>query len=65
MKRILITGEGSYVGEALRAHLAAFPEAYTVDTVDVRGGAPATESFVGYDAVVHVAGIVFESEEKN
>ena len=22
MKRILITGEGSYVGEALRAHLA-------------------------------------------
>ena len=60
MKRILITGEGSYVGEALRAHLAAFPEAYAVDTVDVRGGAPATESFVGYDAVVHVAGIVHQ-----
>lgn len=56
MKRILITGEGSYIGRAIEAELRQ--AAYTVDTVDVRGGAPSVEAFVGYDAVVHVAGIV-------
>lgn len=60
MKKILIIGEGSYIGCAVENALSFPAESATatVDTVDVRGGAPSVEAFVGYDAVVHVAGIV-------
>ena len=57
MKRILITGANSYLGESLAAYLAQWPGAYQTDTVSLRGEAWRARSFGGYDAVYHVAGI--------
>lgn len=57
MKKILITGAGSYIGTSFAAYLAQWPEDYRVDTVDMIDGSWREKSFAGYDAVYHVAGI--------
>ena len=65
MKRILITGAGSYVGMSLEKWLSRWPERYAVDTVDMIGDGWKETSFRGYDAVFHVAGIVHREDSKN
>lgn len=65
MKKILITGAGSYIGGAVEAHLARWPEEYQVNTLSVRGEAWKDTSFQGYDAVLHVAGIVHQKKTKD
>lgn len=57
MKKILITGAGSYIGTAFADYLAQWPESYQVDTLDMLGDSWREHSFAGYDAVYHVAGI--------
>lgn len=57
MKRILITGAGSYIGTSVDLYLAQWPERYRVDTVDMVDGSWREKSFTGYDVVFHVAGI--------
>lgn len=57
MKKILITGAGSYIGTAFADYLAQWPESYQVDTLDMLGDNWREHSFAGYDAVYHVAGI--------
>lgn len=57
MKRILITGAGSYLGTSLEAYLARWPERYGVDTLDMEDPRWRECSFAGYDAVFHVAGL--------
>lgn len=64
MKRILITGTGSFIGTAVAAHLAQWPEAYVVDTVDMQNSAWRETDFSGYDAVFHVAGIAHSDTGK-
>lgn len=56
-KRILITGQGSYIGESVEKWLVRFPESYDVDTVDMIGDAWKNTDFSVYDVVYHVAGI--------
>ncbi len=65
MKKILITGCNSFIGMGVERYLAKWPEAYRVDTVSVRGEAWREASFRGYDAVLHVAGIVHQSKTKD
>lgn len=57
VKKILITGTHSYVGGAVAAHLAGWPDRYRTDTVSLRSGDWRQMSFRGYDAVFHVAGL--------
>lgn len=59
MKRILITGAGSYIGTSVEKWLnqPQFNGMYLVDTVDMRGNEWKEKSFSGYDAIFHVAGI--------
>lgn len=57
MKRILITGERGYIGTSLARCLEGRPEAYQVRRIGLRDGGWGAESFAGYDAVVHTAGI--------
>lgn len=54
-KKVLITGAGSYVGEAVEHRLLR--AGYKVDTLDMRPETWKDFDFRGYDAVFHVAGI--------
>ncbi len=58
MKKVLITGANSYIGESLAAYLAGFPGGYQVDTLDMIDGSWRQKNFAGYNAVFHVAGLV-------
>lgn len=57
MKKILITGAGSYVGGSVGKHLEQFPEKYSVATLDMIGDEWEKADFSGYDTVFHVAGL--------
>ena len=60
MKRILITGANSYIGTSVERYLLQWPEAYSVDMVDMVDGSWREKSFSGYDVVFHVAGIAHQ-----
>ena len=64
MKKILITGKGSYLGNSLKAYLEAFGNHYRVDCVSLRSGDWMEQSFRGYDAVYHTAAIVHQPRSK-
>lgn len=57
MKKVLITGAGSYIGTCFARHLSQWKDDYQVDSVDMIGPGWRDVSFAGYDAVFHVAGI--------
>ena len=58
MKKILITGVGSYVGESVRKYmLATSPEDFEIDAVDTMNDVWREADFGKYDVVYHVAGI--------
>ena len=65
MKKILITGAGSYIGTCTARYLAQWPELYQTDTLDMQEADWVKADFSGYDAVFHVAGIahIKETEE--
>lgn len=63
MKRILITGENSYIGISFENWLANYPNTYKVDTISVRGSSWKEKDFSGYDVVFHVAGIAHVSAD--
>lgn len=56
MKRILVTGKNSYIGNSFCDYIKQFPE-YIADTISVRGKAWEKMNFNGYDTIFHVAGI--------
>lgn len=65
MKRILITGANSYVGTSFEKYIKEnYPNDYQVDTIDMIDGSWRKKSFVGYDAVYHVAGIAHSDSGK-
>ena len=47
MKKILITGAGSYVGTSVEKHLLQWPDRYSVDTLDMIGDDWREASFRG------------------
>lgn len=65
MKKILITGSGSYLGRCLRDYLAQWPESYAVDGISVRDDGWKSMSFAGYDAIYHTAALVHMEQNKN
>lgn len=56
MKKILITGAESYVGESVRKYMLANGD-YRIDVVDTMDDAWKKAEFTQYDVVFHVAGI--------
>ena len=65
MKKILITGANSYIGVSVERYLSRWPEQYRVDTIDMVDGAWRNADFGGYDALLHVAGLVHQPQTKN
>lgn len=68
MKKILITGEHSYVGNAIEAYLKNYNEVadrdcYLVDKISLKNEGWKQRSFAGYDTVLHVAGIAHADVE--
>ena len=59
MKKVLITGAGSYIGTSVETYLnrPEYAGMYQVDTVDMIGNGWKEKDFSGYDTVFHVAGI--------
>ena len=63
MKRVLITGAGSYVGGKVRERLESEPEKFQVEELDVQDPSWKDYDFSGYDCVYHVAGIAHVSTD--
>ena len=57
MKKILITGAGSYVGESVRRYILSTSSDFQIDTVDTMGDNWKKADYSQYDVVYHVAGI--------
>ena len=57
MKKILITGAGSYVGESVRRYILSTSSDFQIDAVDTMNDAWNQADFTLYDVVYHVAGI--------
>ena len=66
MKRILITGANSYIGESVKDYLMVAPKDYEVEIKDTIGWEPKPSDFCGFDVVFNVAGIAHIKEtERN
>ena len=58
MKKVLITGANSYVGERVRSYiLRTAPSEFVIDSVDTKGVNWKSVDYTQYDVVFHVAGI--------
>lgn len=64
MKKVLITGENSYVGTNVEAWLKKTPELFEVDTVSTFNDEWKQADFTKYDVVFHVAGIAHVDAKK-
>ena len=62
MKRVLITGANSYVGEAVKDYLFQWTNQYLVNVKDTVHWEPKPSDFKNYDVVFNVAGIVHIKE---
>lgn len=66
MKRILVTGENSYIGTSFVGFMEDYKDEYVVETISVRGDEWKEKDFSNYDVIYHVAGIAHQKEtEKN
>ena len=69
MKRILITGLHSYVGNTVEAYLEQYNQSageilYQTDKISLRDGNWRNNSWEGYDCVLHVAGLAHADVSK-
>lgn len=63
MKRVLITGAGSYVGTHVMQRLQEEPDRFEVQELSVKGDNWKNFDFSNFDAVYHVAGIAHVSTD--
>lgn len=61
MKKILITGKGSYIGTSFEKWLSVWPEKYQVESIDMKSEKWREAKFTEYDVILHVAGIAHVS----
>lgn len=57
MKKVLITGAGSYIGESVRKYILSTSTDFEIDAVDTMGDNWKKADYSQYDVVYHVAGI--------
>ena len=62
MKKVLITGANSYIGDSVKEYLLQYPDQYDVAIRDTIGWEPKKEDFFGVDVVFNVAGIAHIKE---
>ncbi|MCR0329237.1 NAD-dependent epimerase/dehydratase family protein [[Clostridium] innocuum] len=64
MKRIGITGKGSYIGSHFLEYMNEF-DSYVIKEIDTKINDFSNYDFSDYDILFHVAGIAHENEKKN
>ena len=64
MKKVLITGVNSYVGNSFETWLNQYPDEYIVEKTSLRDDSWKEKDFSNYDSIVHVAGIAHRKETK-
>ena len=57
VKRVLITGAGSYIGESFRSYASTHYPSLSISEIDMLDGSWKKADFSSYDIVYHVAGI--------
>ncbi len=62
MKRILVTGKGSYIGTHFIEELSKYPDKYQANELEMRDESWKQHDFSQYDVVYHVAGIAHMKE---
>ncbi|OTN75855.1 hypothetical protein A5886_000931 [Enterococcus sp. 8G7_MSG3316] len=65
MRRILITGENSYIGTSLVKWMSDFKDEYQFDTISVKGNSWRSLDFSEFDAIIHLAAIVHVKEKND
>lgn len=65
MKRVLITGKGSYIGTHFKEYLEKEPEKYYVEELDMIDGTWKDFDFSKFDAVYHVAGLAHSTPDES
>lgn len=62
MKKILITGKNSYIGNCINNWLRNWPDSYQVNMLDMKVNTWKKCNFSEYDVIIHVAGIAHTRE---
>ena len=66
MKKILITGAGSFVGTSFEKYIRDnYADRYEVEAIEMRDGSWRKKNFSDHDVVYHVAGIAHSDNGKN
>lgn len=65
MKRVLITGKGSYIGTHFKEYLEKEPEKYYVEELDMIDGTWKDFDFSKFDVVYHVAGLAHSTPDES
>ncbi|GAA5348344.1 NAD-dependent epimerase/dehydratase family protein [Streptococcus uberis] len=63
MKKLLITGQNSYIGTSVEKYLLTNEEEFKIDTIDLINPEWETIDFSKYDSIFHVAGIAHFSKD--
>ena len=63
-KRILVTGENSYIGKSLQEYVDKEKIGWQIDAVSVRDEKWREIDYTKYQAVVHLAAVVHQKEQK-
>lgn len=64
MKRILITGAGSFIGTSFEKYMKQFNGEYKIETIDMKDDQWKEKDFSSYDSIFHVAGIAHADVSK-
>lgn len=64
MKKILITGKNSYIGNKFEEWMSKYPNEYKVDNISLRDEAWKDKDFSKYDVIYHTVGIAHIKETK-
>ena len=61
MKKILVTGQNSYVANSFSSFISNYDNSYLVNLISVRNEYWCNRDFRGYDTLIHAAALVHES----
>ena len=65
MKRILVTGKGSYIGTHFIEELSKYPNKYQTNELEMRDDDWKQHDFSQYDVVYHVAGLAHSTPDES